>query len=475
MITSSPWPKLLRQLVQPAIVFYVILIAISGTQAATPDSGDALYFSLQPVSPLPSSPSSLLIQSPSLIQVPQGATLSVYLLRQNILVATSVLEFQQAVNNDKLVPPVAIASFLPPGSSISPGQPFPGATLKAGVADLSLVASAPSQYRLLWILSSGIMASPGIAVATGFPLGLVELKLNAVSATSFDGDQKPGSVLFFNRYTSSASNPLLENTKLNITNTNPVSTAYLRIFFVNGSTCETTNYGICLAAQQTVSFELSDLDPGIKGYAVAVATNALGEPIQYNWLIGNVVVKQSGANLTRPYSSVLGALAITKRNSGVVANSGGSAEMVFDDANYDRLPGQIAFDSVPSQFIGLNLTTISMFRPTPNLIGEVAGANVQLTGWGKNNQNQVITSGGGVSVACYHDYAVSTLRLAPTTVGQLIPSGSTGWFAAATLEGQPLLGSQFNSGDFSGGGNARPLTVVSEYKIRMPVIPITCQ
>jgi hypothetical protein len=168
-------------------------------------------------------------------------------------------------------------------------------------------------------------------------------------------------------------------------------------------------------------------------------------------------------------------LAIAKRSGGVVANSDGSAEMVFDDVQYERLPGQIAFDSVPSQFNGLNSTTVSLFRPPTDLAGEVASSNVLLSAWGKNDQNQVISSSGNVSVVCYSDFAVSALRFTPTTVADLLPSGSTAWFAASTVEGRPLLGAQLNSGEFNGGGNARPLTFISEYKIRVPVTPVTCQ
>jgi hypothetical protein len=319
------------------------------------------------------------------------------------------------------------------------------------------------------------MATPGRAVATGSPLGFVDLKLSSVSAAALVGDQKPGSALFFNRFTSSASNSTFEDTKINITNTNPASSVNVRIFLINASTCETTSYGICLAAQQTMSFQMSDLDPGVKGYIVAVATNAQGEPIQFNWLIGNAVVKQSAANIGgRQFTAILSALAIAKRSGGAVANSGGSAEMIFDDVQYERLPGQIAFDSVPSQFNGLNSTTISLFRPPTNLAGEAASANVQLSGWGKNDQDQVIATGGNASVICYSDFAVSALRLSPTTAAQLLPSGSTAWFAASTLDGQPLLGAQLNSGEYNGGVNARPLTFVSEYKIRVPITPVTC-
>jgi hypothetical protein len=475
MLTSLRSLKSSRAFTQFNLMVIVLFVVISQTKIVTAGSGDALYFSLLPASTLPSQPSSLLIQSPGVIKVPQGALLSVHLLRGDALVATSTLEFLQAFDSDRVIPPVPIASFVSAGSPTDGGQPLPGARLTSGATDLSKVAGDPARYRLMWVLSSGVMATPGRAVATGSPIGIVDLKLNAVSAATALGDQKPGSVLFFNRFTSSASNPFLENTVLNLTNTSPTATAYLRLFLVNASTCETTTYGICLDAQETMSFQMSDLDPGVRGYVVAVATNAQGEPIQFNWLIGNVIVKQSASNVGGAFTSVLSALAIAKRNSGIVANTGGSAEMIFDDVNYERLPGQVAFDSVPSQFNAVNATTISLYRPSSNLMGEVTSSNVQLTAWGKNDQNQVITSGGNVSAVCYSDFAVSTLRLSPITIGQLLPIDSTAWIAASNNDGQPLLGSQLNSGEFNSGSNGRPLTLVTEYKIRIPVTPVSCQ
>ncbi|MCI0665803.1 MAG: hypothetical protein L0220_32500, partial [Acidobacteria bacterium] len=93
MIASRLWLKLFLMVI-------ILPVAVVEPRAAVGISGDALYFSLQPTSPLPFSPSSLLIQSPSFIRVPQGALLSVYLLRGNTLVSTSTLEFQAALDSD---------------------------------------------------------------------------------------------------------------------------------------------------------------------------------------------------------------------------------------------------------------------------------------------------------------------------------------------------------------------------------------
>ncbi len=466
----------LRHTLKKAFLTFALLMAgILPVDAVNPDSGYALYFSFHPTSLLPTLPSSLLIQSPSYIDVPAGATLSVHLLRGDTLVSTSRLTFPQPFFSDRLVPPVPIASFVPLGTPTNSGQPLPGATLTSGEADLTKVAMAPDLYRLLWTLSSGVMGTPGRAVVTGEPVSFVDLKLGAVSSATAIGDQKPGSVLFFNRYTSSASNSARENSTVNLTNTSPTGSVFVRLFLVNSATCQTQEIELCLAARQTISFQMSDLDPGVKGYAVAVATNQAGEPIQFNWLTGNVIVKQTASNVSRSFTAVLSAIAIAKRKDGAVtATAGNEGEMIFDDVNYDRLPAQIAYDSVPSQSNAANATTVSLYRPIPNLGAGVANAIVRITGWGKNDQNQVGASSVNVSVACYSDFAVSALRLTPTPVSQLLPSGSTAWFAASAGDFLPLLGSQLNSGEFNGGGNARALSFSAEYRIRIPISAVTC-
>lgn len=453
--------------------FAAMIFTVVQTQASTAYFGDALYFSLMPNSTLPTSPSSLLVQSPSYIDVPAGAVLTVHLMRGETIVATSTLTFQQATLKPTLVPSVPVASFVPTGTSTGGGQPLENATLVAGQADLTKVAMEPSQYKLLWALSNGVMGTPGRVIVTGVPVSFVDLKLSAVSAASLIGDQKPGSVLFFNRYTSSASNPTRDNSTLNITNTSPTTSAFVRLFLVSGTTCQPTEIQLCLAAQETVSLLMSDLDPGVRGYAMAVATNSQGQPIQFNWLTGNVVVRQTASNVSGAYSSLLGAVALAKRKDGTIANVNGLAEMIFDDVNYDRLPGQVAFDSVPSQVGASNLTLISLYRPLTDFTS-IPSAAVQITGWSKNNSGVVATSAGNLTSTCYSDVLMSTFRLQPTVINQFIPSGATGWFAASSVDLLPLMGSQFNTGEFNGGNNARPLAFSAEYKIRIPVAVVTC-
>lgn len=469
-----------RLLGQGTLLLMLLLITSSNIAAAsarTAAFGDAVYFSLLPAGTLPTRPSSLIVQSPVYFNVPAGAKLSVHLMRGDVLVATSTLTFNEAFATTLLVPSRSIASFVPPGKgAASSGQPLPNATLTAGEADLTKVVMEPAAYRLLWELSAGEIDLPQRAIVTGEPSGFsaVDLRLSAVSAATLIGDQKPGSVLFYNRFTSSASNPARENTTLNLTNTHPANSILVRVFLVDGATCQTDEIQICLAARQTVSYLLSDLDPGVRGYIVAVATNQQGQPIQFNWLTGNVVIKQPGTNISGSFSTLLSALAVAKRKDGAVTPSGVEAEMIFDDVNYDRLPAQLAFDGVPSQSNGVNATTLAFYRPPSTLASAPSNVSIQVTAWGRDNDGAVVSASGNASTACYGNLALGSFRLAPRTINQLLPFGATGWLAVSAGDNLPVLGAQFNSGEYNSGNNGRALSFSAEYRIRLPIAPVTC-
>ena len=71
-----------------------------------------------------------------------------------------------------------------------------------------------------------------ILVAAG-----VALLCSAAALAQDPNDIKPGSVLFFNRYTSDGADPARENTQINITNTHATQSVTLHLFAVEGSSC----------------------------------------------------------------------------------------------------------------------------------------------------------------------------------------------------------------------------------------------
>lgn len=456
-------------------VLCLLLVLLSVNRQARADN--ALYFTFEEATNLPANPSSILIQSPSFLDVPAGAVLKVHLMRGDIRISTSTLTFTQATSNSALLPPLPFASFVPLAETNLQGEVLTGAMLTAGNADLNAVIQAPLQHRFIWELSAGVMGTPSRTAITGpremFVVRFLDLKLGAVSSALKLDDQKPGSLLFFTRYTSSASNASREDTQLSLTNTNPGASTFVKLFLVNSSTCEVSSFTICLAAQQTVGFSMSDLDPGVRGYIMAVATDAAGRPTDFNWLIGQGVVKQplGGRNV----SALLKAYTVAKRKEGVVTADGNNqAELIFDNLNYDRLPSQLGFDGVPTQLNGLNTTQLSFFRPLANFAGGSSSTSVQLTGFGTNASNQVVSTSGAASLSCMTDVNVGSLRLSPISVSNLIQPGTFAWLSASTAELLPLLGTQITSGDSSSGTTARVLSYSTEYRIKIPVSSSIC-
>ena len=148
--------------------------------------------------------------------------------------------------------------------------------------------------------------------------------------------------------------------------------------------------------------------------------------------------------------------------------------MIFDNVNYDQLPGQVAFDGVPSQSGAANATTLSFYRPTSTLAGAPSNVSIQVTAWARDSDGAVASSSGTTATACYSDVALGNFRLTPRTINQLLPPGSSGWFAASSPDTLPLLGTQLNSGEYNSGNNGRALTFSTEYRIRVPILPVTC-
>src|SRR5262245_10453930 len=128
-----------------------------------------------------------------------------------------------------------------------------------------------------------------------------------IPGTSEASDQKAGSLIFYNAYTSDPTNPNAADTRVNITNTNNQLSVAVHLFFVNGANCQVADSFICLTENQTASFLTSDLDPGASGYIVAVASFSDGTPRQFNFLIGDEYVKYASG-----HSANLGAVAFSK-------------------------------------------------------------------------------------------------------------------------------------------------------------------
>jgi len=290
-------------------------------------------------------------------------------------------------------------------------------------------------------------------------------------------DQKAGSVLMYNVYTSSISAPNSQNTRVNITNTSATSIANVHIFFVDGATCSIADSFICLTPNQTASFLASDVDPGTTGYILAVATNDLGCPINSNFLIGDAYVKfASGhaANLTaEAFSAVAGAPA---------ACDGASitALLAFDNVSYNAAPRVIADDNIPSRADG-NDTLLIIDRLGGSLatgsstLGSLFGVVYDDA---ENPLSFTFTAG-----VCQFRSSLSSNfpRLAPR-FENFIPAGRSGWLKVFSLSDIAIVGSAINfnpnagtaANAFNGGHNLHKLTLTTAATVTIPVFPSNC-
>lgn len=272
------------------------------------------------------------------------------------------------------------------------------------------------------------------------------------------GDMKPGSVLFFSRYSSNPANPSMGDTQINITNVNQSAAAQVHLFMVDGSTCSIADSFVGLTPNQTASFLVSDYDPGISGYIVGVAVGG-GGPTQFNHLIGSEFIRET--NGTTAY---LQAMTVAKRSAGDVAPDGnGQTVLNFNGVDYEQLPSSLAVATFNSQTVDTNM--LSIFSPSTNLmIGGVTPTSVFTLLY--NDAEVAISS--SFTVNCYLYNSFTALFNRGGGVNRHVPSGRTGWIRM-TASGRPIMGSVFGKGPvFVGGHNLHALALLGSYSIIVP-------
>jgi hypothetical protein len=176
----------------------------------------------------------------------------------------------------------------------------------------------------------------------------------AYPATSMISDQKAGSMLVYNVYSSDPSDPNKVNSRLSITNTHRTLPVTAHLFFMDGASCSVADAYVCLTANQTTAYLASDIDPGVTGFAIALAVDsATGMPINFNYLIGDVYVCLSSGHI-----GSLGAesIAAVFNEPAPYNGSAGSATLWFDGSgrpnSYNPLPRTLAIANLSSRANG---------------------------------------------------------------------------------------------------------------------------
>jgi uncharacterized repeat protein (TIGR01451 family) len=295
--------------------------------------------------------------------------------------------------------------------------------------------------------------------------------LMANSNDPVSSDQRPGSILIFPYYTSSAVSSSTHNTRISITNTEINRSVYLHLFFIDGTDGVVADSFICLTANQTTSFLMSDMDPDVNGYLIAVAVNENGCPTRMNVLVGEAAIRSAGG-----YAAIVPAEGVAALAQPTCVAASILTTIHLDGVQYSMLGRTLAVDSLPSPAngdssmlvvngIGGNLTD-----GAPQ-IGKVNGLI-----FNDVEQGFSFTTTEGVQMA---QVLTSTFPRSTPRLPTIVPAGRTGWMKLSTQNsGLALVGLQMsrnlNPGSFGGGTNLHKLTV-SPTSLTIPVITPTCQ
>lgn len=305
-------------------------------------------------------------------------------------------------------------------------------------------------------------------------------------------DDKAGSVLFYSLYTSAAaSNDPQNNSRVSLTNTNQQLGVAIHLFFVDGATCSVADAFLCLTANQTASFLMSDVDPGITGYIIAIAVDGppgtadgtnTGCPISFNYLIGSVYVKMT---MSPRREAELAAESCASEFGSPVPGCNPNASTAVIHFNgvpgqgYNRLPRVLATSSIPARADG-NSTLLVVNRIGGNLgtgaatVGTLFGI---LYDDAENSASFSLTGGCQLRGELTNNFPRTTPRFE-----NFISAGRTGWLKIWSENDIGLIGATLNqnrnanavANAFDGGHNLHKLTMTNAVSLTIPIFPPSC-
>ncbi|MFN0085952.1 MAG: SdrD B-like domain-containing protein [Blastocatellia bacterium] len=286
-----------------------------------------------------------------------------------------------------------------------------------------------------------------------------------------------GSVLLFPIYTSDAINPVNENTRISITNTNQNRPIAVHLFFVEGASCNVSDGYVCLTQNQTLSFLTSDFDPGTTGYFAAVAVDELGCPVSFNHLIGQAEIRfatgQNGMIPAEAYQALYnGGLPGCDANSSM-------AVIPLDGLTYSQPANQLAIPMIPSIIDGNNPLLV-LVRTGGNLAFGAAPLGSIFGILYNDAENTFSFSFNSTSCQFRQAFTGSFPRTVPRMT-QVIPTGRTGWMRLGPSGGHGVAGIFFNNNQTQGSLGVTFNSGVRLPKLRcgvdaytIPIFPPSC-
>ncbi len=291
-------------------------------------------------------------------------------------------------------------------------------------------------------------------------------------------DQRPGSILVYNYYTSGPTSGNKQDTDFSLANTSTSRASYVHLFFIadGGSTADSF---ICLTPNQTTSFLSSEVDPGISGYAVFFATDSMGCPVSFNYLIGSERVKTE-AGYAAGLSAESYAALFNGPLPGCVATST-TAVLALDGVRYTAAPQVLGLDKVPSPSDG-NSTFLILNALEGNLTLAIPPIRA-VSGILFDDAESAFAFGGTPAMSGAQFKVLLNDNFPQTTpkLSQVIRAGRTGWMRMMGDDGRAISGAVMNlnpnaamrKGAFNDGHNLHHLRFGTG-SFTVPVFPLSC-
>jgi hypothetical protein len=291
--------------------------------------------------------------------------------------------------------------------------------------------------------------------------------------------ERPGSLLIYNFYSSSATDAGKADTEFSVTNISTSQAAFVHLFVVSNGGSVADAY-TCLTPNQTTSFLASDLDPGITGYAVFYATDRAGCPISFNYLIGSERFK-----LESGQAAVLSAESYAALYNGTLPGclpATGLTTLPLDGVRYTAAPQLLGVDKIPSPGDG-NSTMLILNILEGNLAIGV-GPLRQVSGTLFNDTEDAFSFSASLRQQGGAQFRTVLSDSFPTTTPkftQIVKPGQTGWMRIMDGEGRGISGAVINlnpdaasrKGAFNGGHNLHHLRLGGS-SFTVPVFEPSC-
>jgi hypothetical protein len=324
-----------------------------------------------------------------------------------------------------------------------------------------------NQWKVQHLLCSAVLLLWGALTASAQVVPGTTLPETAQTPIS---DQKMGSVLIYNYYTSDTAS-FGTDTRITMTNNHPSSGVLVHLYFVSNS-CGVRNGSMYLTRSQTAVFRTSDFDPDTTGYLLVMAQNGAGQPINFNFLTGDAFV--TTGNFTASLSAeAIGAI-VGYTGQAIVTDGDfdGAGTAVFGaGGQYGPLPRQLSISNFPSAFDAQTLLIVNGISSGSSLLDGMSGVG-RVFALVYNDVE--VPASTGFNVPCQTARVLSDAF--PGTVPRmstLIPPGRSGWMRFYTGSSGAMLGAVIYSypNGRSSGHNLHKLTYSGPISILLPIFP----